>query len=73
MSTVRDKIMQSLISDATDIMISVNNFSENMDALKKKDMGEILLWKLNIIKIYNNKMFCQAKKNEPLLQCKRGT
>ena len=61
MSIVRDKIMQSLISDATDIMISVNNFSENMDAWKKKDMGEILLWKLNIIKIYNNKMFCQGK------------
>ena len=61
MSTVRDKIMQSLISDATDIMISVNNFSVNMDAWKKKDMGEILLWKLNIIKIYNNKMFCQGK------------
>ena len=61
MSIVRDKIMQSLISDATDIMISVNNFSVNMDAWKKKDMGEILLWKLNIIKIYNNKMFCQGK------------
>ena len=61
MSTVRDKIMQSLISDATDIMISVNNFSVNMDAWKKKDMGEILLLKLNIIKIYNDKMFCQGK------------
>ena len=61
MSTVRDKIMQSLISDATDIMISVNNFSENMDAWKKKDMGEILLLKLNIIKIYNDEMFRQGK------------
>ena len=61
MSTVRDKIMQSLISDATDIMISVNNFSVNMDAWKKKDMGEILLLKLNIIKIYNDEMFRQGK------------